>query len=115
MSRTPAGRSPRRWREVSLDPAALAGDEHCLGSIGGADLAVDVVQVRAHGAGGEAHLGGDLLVDLALCEAAQGVDLALGERTGLAAALARGPVVGKLVDDLGQAGVGEPAAAGHLA
>ncbi len=65
-----------RGRRRRSDPAALARDEDSLGAIGGADLAVDVVEVGPHRARGEPHLGGDLLVDLALGEAAERVDLA---------------------------------------
>ena len=42
------------WRR--LDPAALGGDEDRLGAIDGAELAVDVVQVGADGAGRERQL-----------------------------------------------------------
>jgi hypothetical protein len=51
---------------TNLKPAALGGDQHCLCSIDGAELAVDVVEMGADGARGERQLVGDLLVDLAL-------------------------------------------------
>jgi VanZ family protein len=43
----------RRRRERRLDPAALGGDEHGLGAVDGAELAVDVVEMRADRARGE--------------------------------------------------------------
>src|SRR6201999_2279940 len=49
-----------------LDPAAVAGQEHCLGPVDGADLAVDVVKVGADRRNREVHFAGDLLVDHAL-------------------------------------------------
>jgi hypothetical protein len=65
-----------------------------LGAIERAELAVDVVQVAAHGAGGEVELEGDLLVDLALGEAAEDFELAGGERTGRALAAPLGAAAG---------------------
>jgi hypothetical protein len=48
------------WRALArrrpgrrLDPAALGGDEHGLGAVDRAELAVDVVEMRADGARGE--------------------------------------------------------------
>src|SRR5207237_972747 len=60
----------------ALQPAALGGDQHGLGAVDGTELAVDVVQVRAHRARGERELVGDLLVDLALGEPLQDAELA---------------------------------------
>jgi hypothetical protein len=48
-----AWRALVRRRERALDPAALGGDEHGLGAVDRAELAVDVVEVRADGARGE--------------------------------------------------------------
>ncbi len=53
------------WGKSALEPAALGGHQHGLGAIDRAELAVDVMQVRADSAGGERELVGDLLVDLA--------------------------------------------------
>src|SRR5580692_219229 len=65
---TRAMHAPQRARRPATDlkPAALGGDQHCLCTIDGAELAVDVVEVGADGARGERQLVGDLLVDLAL-------------------------------------------------
>ena len=68
----------------ALDPAAVAGGEHRLGAVDGADLAVDVVEVGADGRDRELHLAGDLLVDHALGEVAEDVELTGRERAGLA-------------------------------
>jgi VanZ family protein len=46
----------RRWSAGRLDPAALGGDEDGLRPVDGAELAVDVVQVGADGAGRERQL-----------------------------------------------------------
>src|SRR4051794_41616432 len=73
---TPARRAPAR----RLQPAALGRDEDGLGAVDRAELAVDVVQVRADRARRERQLVGDLLVDLALGEALEHLDLAGGER-----------------------------------
>ena len=81
----------------------------------GADLSVDVVQMGPDGAGGQLHLGGDLLVDLALGEPAKGVDLAPREGTGLAPSLARRAGMRELVDELAKPGVAEPAGFGREA
>ena len=75
-----------RDRPAGLDPAAVAGDEHGLRAVHRADLAVDVVEVGADRAHRERQLLGDLLVDLALGEPAQRVDLAIRERTGIGVA-----------------------------
>src|SRR5919198_5962924 len=66
-----------------LEPAALGRVQDRLRAIDGAELAVDVVQVRAHRAGGERELERDLLVDHALGEPLEHVELARGERAGL--------------------------------
>src|SRR5450631_1108743 len=42
-----------------LQPAALGGHQHGLGAIDRAELSVDVVKVRAHGARGQRQLVGD--------------------------------------------------------
>src|SRR5438876_11072479 len=88
-----AGRRARRpgCDRSALEPAALGGDEHGLGAIDSAELAVDVVQVSAHGAGREGQLVRDLLVDLSLGEPLQNPQLASGQRTRIdvARALAR--------------------------
>src|SRR2546429_3379026 len=82
---------------VDLQPAALGGDQHGLGAVDGAELAVDVVQVGAHGARRERELVRDLLVDLAFGESLQHPQLAARERarTDVAPALDGG--AGKLV------------------
>ena len=67
-------------RARRLQPAALGGDQHGLGAVDGAELAVDVVQVRAHRARRERQLVGDLLVDLALGQPLQDAELAAGQR-----------------------------------
>src|SRR2546429_3823299 len=73
---------------VDLQPAALGGDQHGLGAVHRAELAVDVVQVGAHGAGGERELVRDLLVDLAFGEPLQDAQLAVGERAWIDVAAA---------------------------
>src|SRR5437588_10936173 len=61
---------------ATLDPAALSRDQHGLGSVHRAERAVHVVQMGPHGAGREAELAGDLLVDHAACKPTEYVDLA---------------------------------------
>src|SRR6266536_4421256 len=66
------GAADRRARAAARgesEPAALGGDEDGLGAVDRAELAVDVVQVRADRAGGQRQLVRDLLVDHALGEA----------------------------------------------
>ncbi len=63
-------------RRSYLNPAALARNQYRLCAIGGADLAVDVVEVGPNGARREPHLLGDLLVDLSLGQSAERIDLA---------------------------------------
>jgi hypothetical protein len=58
--------TPKTPRAKPLQPAALCCDQDRLRAVDGAELAVDVVQVGAYGAGGERQLVSDLLVDLAL-------------------------------------------------
>src|SRR4051794_27776937 len=66
----------RRARDGGrLQPAALRGDEDGLGAVDRAELAVDVVQVGADGARRERELVGDLLVDLALGEPLEDLEL----------------------------------------
>src|SRR4051812_36602506 len=85
-----------------LQPAALPGDQYGLRAVDGAELAVDVVEVRAHGARREPELERDLLVDLALRQALEHVQLARRQRTRSR----RAPVVrgrtGKLEQHLAQ-------------
>src|SRR5579875_4006567 len=69
-------------------PAALGGDEDGLRAVDRAELAVDVVQMRAHRARRERELVRDLLVDLALGESLQHPQLASGEGTRVDVALA---------------------------
>src|SRR3954451_18682329 len=71
---------PGLLRPSGLEPAALGGHKDGLGAVDGSELAVDVVQVGAHGAGREGELVGDLLVDLALGQALEHLDLAGRER-----------------------------------
>src|SRR5579884_4307897 len=68
----------RMARDGRLQPAALGGEQHRLRAIHGAELAVDVVQVGPHGAGGQLQLVGDLLVDLALRQALEDLHLPRG-------------------------------------
>src|ERR1700692_2160930 len=81
-TRGPAGRASTGTLAplAPLQPAALGRDQHRLRAIDGAELAVDVVQVRAHGARRQRQLVGDLLVDLAFGEALQHAELAAGQR-----------------------------------
>ncbi len=46
-------RARAKARRRRLDPAALGGDQHGLGAVDRPQLAVDVVEVGADGAGGE--------------------------------------------------------------
>src|SRR6266571_2978410 len=59
-----------------LQPAALGRVQDRLRAIDGAELAVDVVKVRAHRAGRERELERDLLVDHALGQPLEHVQLA---------------------------------------
>ena len=95
-------RRGRAWRCVAvlagaggppLQPAALGGVQDGLRAVDGAELAVDVVQVRAHRAGGERELVRDLLVDHALGEALEDLELAR-RRAGTARPRAGGPAIG---------------------
>src|SRR5271165_2925243 len=72
----------------ALQPAALGRDQHGLGAIDRAELAVDVVQVRAHCARREGELVSDLLVDLALGESLQHAELTPRQRAWIDVALA---------------------------
>src|SRR4051794_35529962 len=72
-----------RGTPARLQPAALGGVQDGLGAVDRAELAVDVVQVRAHRAGAQRQLVGDLLVDEALREALEDLELAVGERARL--------------------------------
>src|SRR3954462_5922280 len=58
-----------------LQPAALGGDQDRLRAVGGAHLAIGGVQVAADRARRDAQRDGDLLVELALGEAAQRLEL----------------------------------------
>src|SRR5262249_28590379 len=71
----------RAHGEDSLDPALLGRHEDRLCAVQGAQLPVHVVQVAPDGARREIELGGDLLVDLALGETPEDVQLSRGERT----------------------------------
>src|SRR5882757_5557748 len=71
---------PRCGGAPALQPAALGGHEDGLRAVDRAELAVDVVQVRADRARRQRELVGDLLVDLALGEALEHLALARRER-----------------------------------
>ena len=100
----PLAGSPRaRIRgPAGLEPAALGGDEDGLGAVDRAELAVDVVQVRADRARRERQLVRDLLVDLALGEALEHLALARGQRRGVDLAGAAARRVGQVVEDAAQ-------------
>src|SRR4051812_44570563 len=70
-------------RTRGLNPAALGGDQYGLGAVDRAELGIRVVQVGADRARGEVELVGDLLVDLALGQALEHLDLSRGERAGV--------------------------------
>ena len=89
-----AARAAQRDR---LDPAALGGDQDRLGAVDRAELRVRVVEVRAHRARGELELVRDLLVDLALGEPLQHLDLAGRERARVDVALGVAGALRKLV------------------
>src|SRR4051794_17455336 len=99
-------------RPPALEPAALGGVQHGLGAVDRAELAVDVVQVRAHRAGGERELVRDLFVDEALGEALQHFELAVGERARLDRARALRGRVWKVVEHRAQLGRAEADRAG---
>src|SRR2546423_5727940 len=82
-----------------LEPAALRGEQHCLRAVDRAELRVRVVQVRAHRARREGELERDLLVDLALGEPAQHLDLARRQRAWVDVAALAFATVGELVHD----------------
>src|ERR1700677_2047947 len=113
-SGAPRGTSPRERRWPASEPAALGGDQHRLGSINRTELAIDVVQVRAHGARGQRELVGDLLVDLALGEPLQHAELTPGQRTGVDVTLALAGRARQFVHDSAQLGGPEPNAACRL-
>ena len=74
------GRVGDPGRGLRPDPAFAAGDEDGLRAIGGAELRVDVVQVAAHRARGDAEVVRDLLVDLRRGEALQHLALLVRQR-----------------------------------
>src|SRR5215207_5823950 len=85
-ARPPAPGAPRASRgpqPAILEPAALGGVEHGLSAVDRAELAVDVVQVRTHRARRERELESDLLVDHALGETLEDLELAAGQRARL--------------------------------
>ena len=86
----------------SLDPAAVARGQHCLGAVDCADLAVDVVEVGADRRDREVHFGGDLLVDHAFGEVAEDVELAGGEGARLGDAARFGARQGQLVEEVAE-------------
>src|SRR5258708_34613928 len=83
--------------ETVSQPAALGGNQHGLGAVHRAELAVDVVQVGPDGARGEGQLVRDLLVDLALGQPLEHAELPARERASVDVALALDEVVGKFV------------------
>src|SRR4029077_11164462 len=112
-SLTPGFRAGAPRPEV-LQPAALGRDEDGLGAIDGAELAVDVVQVRAHRARRERQLVGDLLVDVALGEALEDLELARRERARVDLARAADGRVRQVVHDAAQLGRAEANRPGAL-
>jgi hypothetical protein len=70
------GRGSREGAGCYSEPTAVAGDQDGLSAVDRADLAIDVVQVRADGAHRKRQLLRDLLVDLSLGEAPQRIHLA---------------------------------------
>src|SRR5215207_4154208 len=94
----PAWRSPPR-STGALEPAALGSVEHGLRAVDRAELAVDVVEVRADRAGGERQLERDLLVDHALGQALEHLELTRGERARLDRARAVLARVRQVVED----------------
>src|SRR5512132_1363722 len=97
-----------------LDPALLGRHEHCLRAVQGAQLAVNVVQVAADGARGEVELRGDLLVDLALRETPEDVQLSRGERTRAGCPATCPLALGKLVEDMAHRQLVQAAVIGGL-
>src|SRR6476661_2153681 len=89
----------RSSSRLSLEPATLRGVKHGLGAVDRPQLAVDVVEVRAHRAGAQRQLVGDLLVDVALGEALEDLELAVGERARLDRARPLRGRVGQVVED----------------
>src|SRR5688572_5997149 len=87
----------RRFAGSGLEPAALGGNKDGLGAVDCTELAVRVVEVRAHRARREAELESDLLVDLALREALEHLDLSVRERARLDLPGRSAAGVGKLV------------------
>ena len=97
-----AGSRPGIRSRRGLNPAALGGDEDRLCAVHGAELRVGVVEVRAHGARRQLQLVRDLLVDLALGQPLQHVDLAGRERARVDVALGVAGALRQLVHDLAQ-------------
>src|SRR3954454_22313639 len=97
-----------------LQPAALGRDQDGLSAVNRAELAVDVVQVRADRARRERKLVRDLLVDLALGEALEHLDLARGQRARVDLARAADRRVRQVVHDAAQLARAEPDHAGTL-
>ena len=81
----------------ALQPATLGGVEDRLRAIDGAELAVDVVEVRADRARRERELERDLLVGHALGEALEDVQLTRGERARLDRACRQRPATASAV------------------
>src|SRR5919201_119656 len=103
-----------RWRAAALKPAALGRDEDRLGAVDRTQLAVDVVKVGADRARRELQLVGDLLVDLALGEALEHLDLAARERARIDLARAAADRVGQVIHDGAQLGRAEADRSGRL-
>src|SRR3954468_16348297 len=101
-----------RATPARLQPAALGGVEHGLGAVDRAELAVDVVEVRAHGAGAQRQLVGDLLVDVALGVALEDLELAIRQRTRLDRARALRGRVRKVIEHAAELGGPEADRAG---
>src|SRR5690348_10630349 len=103
MLAAPGGGTPRRAAaRRGLQPAALGRDEDGLGAVDRAELAVDVVQMRADGARRQRQLVRDLLVDLALGQALEDLELARGERARVDLARAADRRVRQVVHDAAQ-------------
>ena len=103
-----------RGRPDRLDPAALGGDQDRLCAVNRAELRVRVVEVRANRARGELELVRDLLVDLALCQTLQHLDLAVRERARVHVALGVAGALRELVHDRAKLLGREAAGAGCL-
>src|SRR5438552_17644567 len=82
----PPRRAPDLLAVVLRQEPVAHGEERCAGSVGDADLRVDVLDVIADRLGGNHQAGCDVLVRQAACGESEHVDLAVRETSDVDAA-----------------------------